>query len=164
MLEAMDALMLMNTAGSGDALSEISAQLTEVLNRARVADGVVAYLRAPAPEAGAGSGADADSPAGGLGQTEDDLALSSEVADAFDGIDDLAAGLHDLAIDRLIIGGIDVDRSVYHTAMAGLACNFDVVVLKDGVIAADGQPVDWADAAAGDGAVLSDAAQTWLRM
>ena len=137
MLEAMDALILMNTAGSGDALSEISAQLTEVLNRARVADGVVAYLQAPAPEAGAGQGAGADLPAGGLGQTEDDLALSSEVADAFDGIDDLAAGL---------------------------ACNFDVVVLADGVIAADGRPVDWAETAAGDGAVLSDAAQTWLRM
>lgn len=172
--------MLMNTAGSSDAVSEISAQLTEVLTRARVADGVVAYVQAPVAEAvaehcsddrvpaeepaEASADADADVPAGGLGQEEDDLALSSPVADAFDGIDDLAPGLHDLSVDRLIIGGVDEARAVYHTAMAGLACNFDVVVLADGVIGADGQPVDWLEAAVVDGAVVSAAAQTWLRM
>src|SRR5699024_4599869 len=38
---------------------------------------------------------------------EDDLVLRSDGPDIFEGVDDLAAGLHDMAVDRIIIAGAD---------------------------------------------------------
>lgn len=38
---------------------------------------------------------------------EEDLVLRSGSPDIFEGVDDLAAGLHDLSVDRIIIAGAD---------------------------------------------------------
>ena len=48
--------------------------------------------------------------------------------------------------------------------MAGLVCNFDVIVLSDSVIDAEGVPVTWMAAAEEAGAMVKRTEDTWLRM
>src|SRR5699024_3255523 len=147
---------------------------------------------------------------------EEDLVLRSDNPDIFEGINDLAPGLHDMAVDRIVIAGADdalgavyasamaalvcnfdvivlselcesiislapglhdmaVDRiviagaddalgAVYASAMAALVCNFDGSVLSDSTTDHDGEPVDWMDAAEEAGAMVKKTADTWLRM
>src|SRR5699024_2369495 len=95
----------------------------------------------------------------------EDLVLRSDNPDIFEGINDLAPGLHDMAIDRIVIAGADdAPVAVYASAMAALVCNFDVTVLSDSTTDLDGEPVDWMDAAEEAGAMVKNTADTWLRM
>mgnify|MGYP000011637339 CR=1 FL=1 len=149
--------MVMNTEETRAAQAGLTAVLGDLVSRARTTGGVVVFVSAPVPP---GAPEQPES----LFEVGEDLGLVSESADAFDGVDDLAAGLHDLAVDRIIIGGADVQESVRHTAMAGLACNFDVIVLADGTRQLGGAPVDWLADAEASGAMVKDVADIWLRM
>src|SRR5699024_3765174 len=52
---------------------------------------------------------------------EEDLVLRSDNPDIFEGINDLAPGLHDMAVDRIVITGADdALGAVYASAMAAL--------------------------------------------
>ncbi|MGW9825724.1 nicotinamidase-related amidase [Brevibacterium pityocampae] len=153
----MDALMVMNTEETRAEATGITDVIADLISRARATGGVVAFVSAPvapgAPELPES-----------VFEVGDDLGLVSESADAFDGVDDLAAGLHDLAVDRIIIGGVDVQEAIRHTAMAALACNFDVIVLADGTRDLSGTPVEWLSDAEESGAMIKDVADVWLRM
>src|SRR5699024_4343329 len=86
---------------------------------------------------------------------EEDLVLRSDNPDIFEVINDLAPGLHDMAVDRIVIAGADdAPGAVYASAMAALVCNFDVIVLSDSTTDLDGEPVDWMDAAEEAGAMV----------
>lgn len=179
--ERMDALMLLNTEESRTATKEIVPALDRLVRRARATGGVVVILstdgrvaEAPAAEDEAEivdfeDGEEEDLPEGPqpdsiVGVTLDDLGLVTSTPDAFDGIDDLAAGLHDTAVDRLVFLGVDVDHAVYSTAMAGLALNFDVIICTDGVVDEDGEPVSWLADAEREGAMVKACEDVWLRM
>ncbi|GAA4283563.1 hypothetical protein GCM10022261_10940 [Brevibacterium daeguense] len=150
--------MVMNTESARAQASGIEKVLGDIVARARTTGGVLVLLSAPVPP-------DApEQPESVFGTTEEDLGLVSTAADAFEGVDELAPALHDLNIDRVIIGGVDVQSSVQQTAMAGLACNFDVVVLRDGTVDLAGGPVDWFPTAEAAGAMVKDVADVWLRM
>lgn len=70
-----------------------------------------------------------------------------------------------MAVDRIVIAGLDEDPGpVWASAMAGLVCNFDVIVLSDSVIDAEGVPVTWMAAAEEAGAMVKRTEDTWLRM
>lgn len=181
----MDALLLINP----DHLADAQTPLAQILGRARFAQGVIAFVTAPldadangeaaasCAERRVGNGSAADWAAGlvedlygdagptmAVAPAEDDLVLESQLADAFDGVDELAQGLHEMNVDRIIIGGADLRGALHETALAALACNFDLVVLADASVDDAGGQVEWLDEAAEVGAVVRPAAETWLRM
>ncbi len=198
---SMDALLLIDTDDASYPSDDAMETLGDIVTRTRAVGGVLIFVSTKADLA--------DTPDEELSifvPDEEDLVLRSESSDVFEGVDDLAAGLHDLSVDRIVIAGADattgvpgadvstgargvgtadsesgpaaqaggdVDAStssastpgaVYASAMAGLVCNFDVVVLSDSTTDPDGNLVTWGDAAAKAGAMVKKTADTWLRM
>ncbi len=102
--------------------------------------------------------------AGAVAPEPDDLVLTSAVADAFDDVEDLAEGLGDLQVDRLVMAGVDAAGALRETAMAGLALGFDVLLVSDACRDEQGRPVDWMSDAQEVGAIARPAVESWLRM
>ena len=197
----MDALLLIDTDDASYPSDDAMETLGDIVTRTRAVGGVLIFASTKADLV--------DTPDEELSifvPDEEDLVLRSESPDVFEGIDDLAAGLHDLSVDRIIIAGADATSAtpgadantgepgagagsdatdpaaeaggdadasassastpgaVYASAMAGLVCNFDVVVLSDSTTDPDGKLVTWGDAAADAGAMVKKTADTWLRM
>ncbi|WP_169253536.1 hypothetical protein [Brevibacterium sp. 'Marine'] len=197
----MDALLLIDTDDASYPSDDAMETLGDIVTRTRAVGGVLIFASTKADLV--------DTPDEELSifvPDEEDLVLRSESPDVFEGVDDLAAGLHDLSVDRIIIAGADATAAtpgadatvaepdagtggdatdpaaqaegdvdagtssastpgaVYASAMAGLVCNFDVVVLSDSTTDPDGKLVTWGDAAVGAGAMVKKTADTWLRM
>lgn len=188
----MDALLLIDTDDASYPSDDAMETLGDIVTRTRAVGGVLIFASTKADLA--------DTPDEELSifvPDEEDLVLRSESPDVFEGVDDLAAGLHDLSVDRIIIAGADASTvepgtgagevttepaaqaegdadagtssagtpgAVYASAMAGLVCNFDVVVLFDSTTDPDGNLVAWGDAAADAGVMVKKTADTWLRM
>ncbi|MCU4295995.1 hypothetical protein D3I60_02670 [Brevibacterium permense] len=204
----MDALLLIDTDDASYPSDDAMETLGDIVTRTRAVGGVLIFASTKADLV--------DTPDEELSifvPDEEDLVLRSESPDVFEGVDDLAAGLHDLSVDRIIMAGADATAAmpdataatpgadaetgepgtgagevttdpaaqaegdadagassagtpgaVYASAMAGLVCNFDVVVLSDSTTDPDGNLVAWGDAAADAGAMVKKTADTWLRM
>lgn len=167
----MDALLLIDTDDLSFTSEPVADTLYDIVKRTRAVGGVLIFASTRAEVADR-----ADAELSIYGPDEDDLVIRSDVPDVFEGVDDLAAGLHDLAVDRLVIAGADAGPgAVWSTAMAGLVCNFDVIVLSDAVLGIEADPeagpgdgaaagVDWFPAAEDAGAMVKRTADTWLRM
>lgn len=156
----MDALLLIDTDDISFTSDEAAETLGGIVARTRAVGGVLIFASTNDEVAERD-----DEELSIFGPDEEDLVLRSETPDIFEGIDDLAAGLHDLAVDRIVVAGADDGPgSVWASAMAALVCNFDVIVLSDAVIDSDGRAVDWMAAAEEAGAMVKRTADTWLRM
>lgn len=99
-----------------------------------------------------------------FGTGEDELVLVTGNADAFEGIEELAPGLGDLGVNRVIVAGGDARGAVQETAMAALVLGFEVILLADGVFAGDGEQVGWLPDAEAAGAVVKASGDVWLKM
>lgn len=110
-----------------------------------------------------------------VGTREDELVLVSAVPDAFEGVEDLAEGLDDLGVDRIILAGSNVRGGLQQSGYAALAIGFELVVVRDGLgegaadregaadpAAASG--ADWPAQLEAAGAVLTAGADLWLKM
>ena len=110
-----------------------------------------------------------------VGTREDELVLVSAVPDAFEGVEDLAEGLDDLGVDRIILAGSNVRGGLEQSGYAALAIGFELVVVRDGLgegaadregaadpAAASG--ADWPAQLEAAGAVLTAGADVWLKM
>jgi len=104
-----------------------------------------------------------------VGTREDELVLVSSVPDAFEGVEDLAEGLDDLGVDRIILAGSNGRGALEQSGYAALAIGFELVVVRDGLgegtaelAAASG--ADWPAQLEAAGAVLKDGADVWLKM
>lgn len=156
----MDALLLIDTDDVSFPSDEAAEILGPLVTQTRMVGGVLIFAST------AEAVADRDDEELSIYQPdEEDLVLRSDSPDIFEGVDDLAAGLHDLAVDRIVFAGSDDGPgSVWASAMAALVCNFDVIILSDAVTDGYGKPVDWMDAASEAGAMVKKTADTWLRM
>ncbi|MGC2939631.1 MULTISPECIES: hypothetical protein [unclassified Brevibacterium] len=169
----MDALLLIDTDDASYPSDDAMETLGDIVTRTRAVGGVLIFVSTKDELV--------DTPDEELSifvPDEEDLVLRSEIPDVFEGIDDLAAGLHDLSVDRVIIAGADATTAaaddsapsvgapgaVYASAMAALVCNFDVIILADSTTDPDGELVTWGDVAANAGAMVKKTADTWLRM
>ncbi|UVI35882.1 hypothetical protein [Brevibacterium spongiae] len=210
----MDALLLIDTDDASYPSDDAMETLGDIVTRTRAVGGVLIFASTKEDLA--------ETPDEELSifvPDEEDLVLRSNGPDVFEGVDDLAAGLHDLAVDRIIIAGADATDvspanadtdpaptdtgsaadagagdagstadaadtaaagepsdsaerlnsvgtrgAVYASAMAGLVCNFDVIVLSDSTTDPAGELVTWTDAAESAGAMVKKTADTWLRM
>ena len=156
----MDALLLIDTDDASFTSDETAEILGDIVGRTRAVGGVLIFAstKDELDEVG-------DEDLSIFGPDEEDLVLRTGNPDVFEGIGDLAAGLHDMAVDRIVIAGADdAPGSVWASAMAGLVCNFDMIVLSDAVIDPEGNPVPWMGAAEEAGAMVKKTADTWLRM
>lgn len=110
-----------------------------------------------------------------VGTREDELVLVSAVPDAFEGVEDLAEGLDDLGVDRIILAGSNVRGGLEQSGYAALAIGFELVLVRDGLgegtadregaadpAAASG--ADWPAQLEAAGAVLTAGADVWLKM
>ncbi len=95
-----------------------------------------------------------------LGTTEDELVLVSAVPDAFEGVEDLAEGLDDLGVDRIIIAGSNARGAVLESAAAALAIGFELTVVRDGIVESGA----WVEELEAAGAVVKGGADVWLKM
>lgn len=156
----MDALLLIDTDDTALTSEKAVETLGGIVGRTRAVGGVLIFATTNEEV----SGRD-DEEISVFGPDEEDLVLRSDNPDIFEGVDDLAAGLHDMAVDRIVIAGVDENPgAVWASAMAALVCNFDVIVLSDSVVSAAGDPVTWAEAAEEAGAMVKRTEDTWLRM
>lgn len=141
-----------------------------LLDKARMADGVIAYITAPAAESAFEDPVEGAEPVG-IAPSADDLILASPTADAFESFDDLALGLQDMGIERLIVAGADAGPdpegrgAVWATAVAALAHQFGVVFVDGAVVIPDtGDRPAWIHDACELGAVEKPAQDIWLKM
>ncbi|WP_209370288.1 isochorismatase family protein [Brevibacterium renqingii] len=156
----MDALLLIDTDDASYPNDDAMETLGDIVTRTRAVGGVLIF--ASTKESLAET---PDEELSVFVPDEEDLVLRSEGPDVFDSISDLAPGLHDMAVDRIVIAGADAaPGAVYGSAMAALVCNFDVIVLSDSTTDLKGEPVDWMDSAEEAGAMVKKTADTWLRM
>ena len=95
-----------------------------------------------------------------LGTTEDELVLVSEAPDAFEGIEDLAEGLDDLGVDRIIVAGSNARGALLESSAAALAIGFELTLVRDGI----DDPGDWVAELEAAGAVVKSGADVWLKM
>ena len=95
-----------------------------------------------------------------LGTTADELVLVSAAPDAFEGVEDLADGLDDLGVDRIIIAGSNARGAVLESAAAALAIGFELTVVADGIV----EPGEWVAELEAAGAVVKSGADVWLKM
>lgn len=156
----MDALLLIDTDDASFTSDDTAEVLGDIVGRTRAVGGVLIFVSTKDDLIDVD-----DEDLSIFGPDEEDLVLRSENPDVFEGVGDLAPGLHDMAVDRIVIaGGDDGPGSVWASAMAALVCNFDVIILSDAVIDSEGQSVSWMGAAEEAGAVIKKTADTWLRM
>lgn len=104
-----------------------------------------------------------------VGTREDELVLVSAVPDAFEGVEDLAEGLDDLGVDRIILAGSNVRGGLQQSGYAALAIGFELVVVRDGLGEGAADPAaasgaDWQAQLEAAGAVLTAGADVWLKM
>ena len=104
-----------------------------------------------------------------VGTREDELVLVSAVPDAFEGVEDLAEGLDDLGVDRIILAGSNVRGGLEQSGYAALAIGFELVVVRDGLGEGAADPAaasgaDWQAQLEAAGAVLTAGADVWLKM
>ena len=144
--------------------------LIQLLGKARMADGVIAYVTAPAEESAFAEPVEGAAPVAAE-PTADDLILASATPDAFEFYDDLALGLQDMGIERLIVAGADSAPdaegrgAVWATAAAALAHQFSVVFAETAVVLPDtGDRPAWMHDALQLGAVEKPAEDIWLKM
>ena len=144
--------------------------LIQLLGKARMADGVIAYVTAPAEESAFAEPVEGAAPVAAE-PTADDLILASPTPDAFESYDDLALGLQDMGIERLIVAGADSAPdaegrgAVWATAAAALAHQFSVVFVESAVVLpSTGDRPAWMHDAFQLGAVGKPAEDIWLKM
>ena len=144
--------------------------LIQLLGKARMADGVIAYATAPAEESAFAEPVEGAAPVAAE-PTADDLILASPTPDAFESYDDLALGLQDMGIERLIVAGADSAPdaegrgAVWATAAAALAHQFSVVFVESAVVLpSTGDRPAWMHDAFQLGAVEKPAEDIWLKM
>ena len=144
--------------------------LIQLLGKARMADGVIAYVTAPAEESAFAEPVEGAAPVAAE-PTADDLILASPTPDAFESYDDLALGLQDMGIERLIVAGADSAPdaegrgAVWATAAAALAHQFSVVFVESAVVLpSTGDRPAWMHDAVQLGAVEKPAEDIWLKM
>lgn len=144
--------------------------LIQLLGKARMADGVIAYVTAPAEESAFAEPVEGAAPVAAE-PTADDLILASLTPDAFEAYDDLALGLQDMGIERLIVAGADSAPdaegrgAVWATAAAALAHQFSVVFVESAVVLpSTGDRPAWMHDAFQLGAVEKPAEDIWLKM
>lgn len=144
--------------------------LIQLLGKARMADGVIAYVTAPAEESAFAEPVEGAAPVAAE-PTADDLILASPTPDAFESYDDLALGLQDMGIERLIVAGADSAPdaegrgAVWATAAAALAHQFSVVFVESAVVLpSTGDRPAWMHDAFQLGAVEKPAEDVWLKM
>ncbi|KXZ59830.1 hypothetical protein CYJ40_06645 [Brevibacterium ravenspurgense] len=144
--------------------------LIQLLGKARMADGVIAYVTAPAEESAFAEPVEGAAPVAAE-PTADDLILASPTPDAFESYDDLALGLQDMGIERLIVAGADSAPdaegrgAVWATAAAALAHQFSVVFVESAVVLpSTGDRPAWMHDAFQLGAVEKPAEDIWLKM
>ncbi|MGO2859648.1 MAG: hypothetical protein ACTIC1_00725 [Brevibacterium sp.] len=156
----MDALLLIDTDDASYPSDDAMEILGDIVTRTRAVGGVLIFVSTKEDLAET-----EDEELSIFVPDEEDLVLRSDNPDIFEGVGDLAAGLHDMAVDRIVFAGADdAPGAVYASAMAAIVCNFDVIVLSDSVTDPEGEPVDWMDAAEDAGAMVKKTADTWLRM
>ncbi|MGC3020557.1 hypothetical protein [Brevibacterium sp. FAM 24630] len=98
----MDALLLIDTDDASYPSDDAMETLGDIVTRTRAVGGVLIFASTKEGLA--------DTPDEELSifvPDEEDLVLRSNGPDVFEGVDDLAAGLHDMAVDRIIIAGAD---------------------------------------------------------
>jgi nicotinamidase-related amidase len=182
----MDALLLIDAAA--DRFPAAPPQpLLDLVARVRGAGGVIVHVAQAAQDTGQATQDSAEAAAGSddavappridsvVGTREDELVLVSAVPDAFEGVEDLAEGLDDLGVDRIILAGSNVRGGLEQSGYAALAIGFELVVVRDGLGegTADGEGAadpaaasgaDWPAQLEAAGAVLTAGADVWLTM
>lgn len=168
----MDALLLVDT--TRDHLPSAAPQpLIDLVDRARGVGGVIVHVADRAADAAdaadVAAGADADDAADAdvqpqidsvLGTTADELVLVSAVPDAFEGVEDLAEGLDDLGVDRIIVAGSNGRGALLESAGAALAIGFELTVVRDAIVGSG----EWMEELEAAGAVVKNGADVWLKM
>lgn len=166
----MDALLLVDTTRE-HLPSPAPQPLIDLADRARGVGGVIVHVADRAVEDGAvEDGADRADDAEDadvqpqidsvLGTTADELVLVSALPDAFEGVEDLAEGLDDLGVDRIIIAGSNARGAVLESAAAALAIGFELTVVRDGIV----ESGEWIEELEAAGAVVKNGADVWLKM
>ncbi|MCF2572016.1 hypothetical protein [Brevibacterium sp. UCMA 11754] len=143
----MDALLLIDTDDASYTSDENAEILVDIVGRTRTVGGVLIFASTKDELVDVD-----DEELSIFVPDEEDLVLRSEKPDVFDGIRDLAPGLHDMGIDRIVIAGGDVS-TVANSEDADAPVDADVpdgADAPDGVGSTDG--ADDADASDGTGA------------
>ena len=143
--------MIIDPAARGEQTAEVEQAIAQLVQRVRLVGGVLVQVLDAGEEAAEVSA---------VGAGEDDLIVDSDVPDAFEGVDDLADGLHDMAIDRVIITGFD-GEAAQATALGALASDLEVVVAPDAIA---GDTDGLAEALEPFGGIARASAEIWLRM
>lgn len=110
----MDALLLIDTDDASYPSDDAMETLGDIVTRTRAVGGVLIFASTKDELV--------DTPDEELSifvPDEEDLVLRSESPDVFEGVDDLAAGLHDLSVDRIIIAGADATVGVPGASAGG---------------------------------------------
>ncbi|MDN6380281.1 MAG: hypothetical protein L0K10_15280 [Brevibacterium aurantiacum] len=125
----MDALLLIDTDDASYTSDENAEILVDIVGRTRTVGGVLIFASTKDELVDVD-----DEELSIFVPDEEDLVLRSEKPDVFDGIRDLAPGLHDMGVDRIVIAGGDVN-TVATTEGADASDEADSA---DGAGAADG--------------------------
>lgn len=99
----MDALLLIDTDDASYISDDNAEILVDIVGRTRTVGGVLIFASTKDELVDVD-----DEELSIFVPDEEDLVLRSEKPDVFDGIRDLAPGLHDMGIDRIVIAGGDV--------------------------------------------------------
>lgn len=99
----MDALLLIDTDDASYTSDENAEILVDIVGRTRTVGGVLIFASTKDELVDVD-----DEELSIFVPDEEDLVLRSEKPDVFDGIRDLAPGLHDMGVDRIVIAGGDV--------------------------------------------------------
>lgn len=99
----MDALLLIDTDDASYVSDENAEILVDIVGRTRTVGGVLIFASTKDELVDVD-----DEELSIFVPDEEDLVLRSEKPDVFDGIRDLAPGLHDMGVDRIVIAGGDV--------------------------------------------------------
>ena len=149
----MDALLLIDTDDASYTSDENAEILVDIVGRTRTVGGVLIFASTKDELVDVD-----DEELSIFVPDEEDLVLRSEKPDVFDGIRDLAPGLHDMGVDRIVIAGGDVST----VGTSGDAADpEDVDHVDDAAGPDDGDSSDGPDTADGvDTAETSDGAGT----
>lgn len=99
----MDALLLIDTDDASYISDDHAEILVDIVGRTRTVGGVLIFASTKDDLVDID-----DEELSIFVPDEEDLVLRSEKSDVFDGIRDLAPGLHDMGVDRIVIAGGDV--------------------------------------------------------